>query len=398
MDQYSPRDDAGAPRSEPDPVSAGAWDQGQPDAAAASDQVMAEAGESQDAVADQAPWSADASYGQSQGQTPESEAAMYNTGPEAQGASSSEPQWQQAAAQPAYDQAAYAQQQQAAYDQAAYAQQQQAAAQPAYDQAAYQQAYGQQPYGQQPAQPYYDQSAYGQQQAYGQQAYGQPYGQQPAQPYYDPSAYGQQPSYYDQQAYPQPQWQGYPPPTQPYAYGQPGQPAWPAEAPYWDQSAGGYGRSFAVVLAGFVLLTWGVVYAVGGGLTMWLGNLDEVVKDLTLSAETMDLVAEFNKQASAYGALLLILGITQSIGAVGILAHRAWGRAFGVVLGLLGTILGIGLLISSVDLNVGDQAIKGTLSDEPSALGLAILVLVSYAFIFLAMFAGRRHFRKKGVS
>ncbi|HZW01113.1 MAG TPA: DUF308 domain-containing protein [Candidatus Deferrimicrobium sp.] len=299
---------------------------------------------------------------------------MFDTEPEAQAASSGEPQWQQQAAQPAYDQAAYAQQQ------AAYAQQQQA-------------------YGQQPA---YDQAAYAQQQAayaQQQQAYGQqPYGQQPGQPYYDPNAYGQQPSYYDQQAYPQQQWQGYPPPTQPYAYGQPGQPAWPAQAPYWDQSAGGYGRSFAVVLAGFVLLTWGVIYAVGGGLTMWLGNLDEVVKDLTLSAETMDLVAEFNKQANAFGALMLILGIMQTIGAVGILAHRAWGRAFGVVLGLLGTILGIGLLISSVDLNLGDQAIRGTFSDETGAFGLAILVFVSYAFIFLAMFAGRRHFRKKGVS
>ena len=152
------------------------------------------------------------------------------------------------------------------------------------------------------------------------------------------------------------------------------------------------------MVAGVLLLTWGVIFAVGGGLVMWLGNLDEVVKDLTLSAETMDLVAEFNKQASAYGALLLILGIMQSIGAVGILAHRAWGRAFGVVLGLLGTILGIGLLISSVDLNMGDQAIKGTFSDDPAALGLAIIVFVSYAFIFLAMFAGRRHFRRKGVS
>ena len=88
----------------------------------------------------------------------------------------------------------------------------------------------------------------------------------------------------------------------------------------------------------------------------------------------------------------------QSIGAVGILAHRTWGRAFGVVLGLLGTILGIGLLLSSVDLNLGDQAIKGTFSDDPGALGLAIIVFVSYAFILLTMFAGKRHFRRKGVS
>ena len=451
MDQYSPRDDSGAPPSEPDPMSGGEWGQGQPDAAEA---------------ADEAPWSPDASYGQPQSQTPESEPAPAFAAPEPEASSVSEPEWQQQPAQAAYDPAAYQQQPaqaaydpaayqqqpaqaaydpaayqqqpaqaaydpaayqqqpaQAAYDPAAYQQQpaqaaydpaayQQQPAQAAYDPAAYQQAYGQQPYGQpgygqpgygQPAQPAYDPAAY--QQAYGQQPYGQPgYGQpgygQPGypQPYYDPNAYGQQPSYYDQQAYAQQQWQGYPPPTQPYAYGQPGQPAWPADANYWDKAAGGFGRSFAVVVAGVLLLTWGVIFAVGGGLVMWLGNLDEVVKDLTLSAETMDLVAEFNKQANAYGGLMLILGIIQTIGGVGILAHRKWGRAFGVVLGLLGTIVGVGMVLSSLDLNLGDQAIKGTFSDEPAAMGGAVLVLVSYAFILLTMFAGKRHFRKKGVS
>jgi hypothetical protein len=146
------------------------------------------------------------------------------------------------------------------------------------------------------------------------------------------------------------------------------------------------------------MLTWGIIFAVGGGLVMWMGNLDELVKDLTLTAETLDLVAEFNKQANAYGGLMVIAGLIQVAGALGILAHRAWGRAFGVVLGLVGTILGIGLVLSSMDLTIGDLSIRGTLTDEQGALAGAVIVLVSYLFIFLAMFVGRRHFRRKGVS
>ncbi len=253
-----------------------------------------------------------------------------------------------------------------------------------------------------PQQPYYDQQAYAQQQqayAQQQQAYAQQQWQQPGQPYYDQGAYGQQPSYYDQQAYAQQQWQqGYQQPGQPYAYAQPGQQPWPAADQYWDQAATGYNRSFMVVLAAFALLTWGLVFGVGGALVMWLGNLDEIVANLTLSTETLDLVEEFNRQANAFGAILLILGIMQTIGSVGILAHRAWGRAFGVVLGLLGTIWGIGLLLSAVRLDVGDFQIEGALAGEQSALGASLIVLVSYALVFVSMFVGRRHFRRKGVS
>ena len=424
-------------------MSGGASDQGQPDAAAASDQVKAEAGGAEDAVADQAPWSTDASYGQAQGQTPESEATTFSTEPRRRRRASGEPQWQQQAAQPAYDQAAYAQQQaaQPAYDPRRPTRSSSRPAQPAYDPGGLRAAAGrrsrpttQAAYAQQQAaQPAYDPAAYAQQQRptrssssrrsrpttrrptrssrrptrsssrrrsrpttrrptrssrrptrssrrptrrhtgssrtgsrptrsrattrrptrQQQQAYGQqPYGQQPAQPYYDPSAYGQQPSYYDQQAYAQQQWQGYPPPTQPYAYAQPGQPPWPAEAPVL-----GHNRQVATV--GPSRSSWPASCCSRGasssrsaeasscGWATWTS----VVKDLTLSAETMDLVAEFNKQANRLRRAPAHPRHHAVHRWVGILAHRSWGRAFGVVLGLLGTILGIGLVISSVDLN-----------------------------------------------
>ena len=115
-------------------------------------------------------------------------------------------------------------------------------------------------------------------------------------------------------------------------------------------------------------------------------------------AEALDLVAEFNKQATAYGAILLIIGIVQLIGGVGVLAHRSWGRAFAIVLGLLGTIWGIGLLLTSVRFDIGDMSVQGALAGEESAVAMATIVLVCYLLVFLAMFVGRRHFRRRGVS
>ena len=152
------------------------------------------------------------------------------------------------------------------------------------------------------------------------------------------------------------------------------------------------------MLAGFLLLTWGVIFIVAGAMVLWLGTVAEAISSLTLSAEAMDIVADLDKQPNAFAGIVIILGIMQAIGAIGILAHRAWGRAFGVVLGLLGTIAGIGMILSAIDVNVGDFAIRGTLANDQPVLGFAILVAICYVFIFLAMFAGKRHFRKKGVS
>ena len=152
------------------------------------------------------------------------------------------------------------------------------------------------------------------------------------------------------------------------------------------------------VLAGFLLLTWGVLFAIGGAWLAWFGSLTDVLADQNLTAQVMDLVAEVDKQRTAAGLIVLMLGIMQMAGALGILAHRTWGRAFGIVLGLLGTIWGVAMVVSALRTTVGGYDIDGALADHEYAMGFGILVLVTYLFTFLAMYVGRRHFRRKGVS
>jgi hypothetical protein len=119
--------------------------------------------------------------------------------------------------------------------------------------------------------------------------------------------------------------------------------------------------------------------------------------DVTLSQDVQDLAARADDQIIATGGILLILGLIHLIGAMGIFAHRRWGRAFGIVLGFLGVLVGLGIITVSAGfeaLDVGlDEAIKG----EEGSLAASALVLFSYLLVLLGMFVGRRHFKKQGV-
>jgi hypothetical protein len=361
MDQNTPRDDT--PGAQP-PADAGGTDASAWNQAPGPGQPSAADGSGQGASAEQAAWSADTTYQQQQ----------------------------QAQPAPAQD-----------------AQQQYAQPQQAYDPAAYAQQY-QQPQYQQPQPQYYDPAAYGQQPQYQQPQYYDPaaYGQQPQQPqyqqpqYYDPAAYGQQPGYYDPAAYgQQPQYQqgAYPQqPGQPYAYAQPGQESWQGQPDTYEQGGRRYGRSFIAVLAGWVMLTWGLVFGITGALVLWMNSVTDLIPaDITLSQDVLDLAAKADDQIAAVGSIALIIGIIQVIGAVGIWAHRRWGRAFGIVIGLIGVLAALGIITVSAGfeaMNVGlDEAIKG----EEGSLAASVLVLGSYLLIFLAMYVGRRQFRRKGV-
>ncbi len=387
MDQNIPRDDAAGAQPPADPGSgdAAAWNQ-----APAQDQPQAAAGGNQEVTAEQAAWSADAAYQQQQQPqqaapppaqpvdtqaytAPEPQSATYSEQP----APAADPQQQpQQPQQQGYDQAAYAQQQQ--YQQQQY-QQQQYQQQQSYDQT----AYGQQQQPQQQPQ-YYDPNAYG---------------QQPQQPgYYDQSAYGQQPGYYDQSAYGQQQGNQQQQPGQPYAYAQPGQEQWPGQEVY-DQSVGGYNRSFIAVLAGWAMLTWGLVIAMVGGLVIWTNSILSHITDagISLSAEMTDLVQKADESIVATGGILLILGIVHMIGAVGIWAHRRWGRAFGIVLGLLGVLTGVGIMFAAVGFEAIDVGLDVAMKGEESSLAGGFFVFATYLLILVGMIVGRRQFKKKGV-
>ncbi len=363
MDQNAPRDDLTGGQSPADTNQ-------QP----AHDHPAGVAG-GQEAAAEYAAWSADSAYQQ------QVDTQAY-AAPEPQSATYNEPA--APAAEQQYAQQQYAQQQ---YAQQQYAQQQYQQQPQGYDQAAYGQ--GQQQQQQQP--PQYQQPQYSDQNAYGQQP---PQYQQPQ--YYDQNAYGQQPGYYDQSAYGQqpPQYQ------QPYGYAPQGQQPWPGDAQYWEEGATGYGRSFIAVLAGWAMLTWGLVIAVVGGLVVYFRSITDLIPDIPLSAEVSSAIQDAqatDERIFAVGGILLIIGIVLIIGAVGVFGHRKWGRAFGIVMGLLGTLLGIGIIMTAVGFEAIDVGLDAALTGEDASLGAGVFVTATFLLIFLGMFVGRRHFRKKGV-
>jgi len=393
MDQNTPRDEAtGAqPPADAGGADTGAWNQ-----VPSQDPSQPAAGGGQEAAAEYAAWSADASYQQqaAQQQAAQQQAAQQQAAqqaqpsdtqayaaPEPQSATYSDP----AAQQQAYQQQGYEQQQ--AYDQQAYQQQQQ-------PQQGYQQpqqydpnAYGQQQPQQGYQQPqYYDPNAYGQQQQQPQQGYQQPQ-------YYDPNAYGQQQGYYDQNAYQQ-QYaqQGYgQQPGTPYAYAQPGQDAWAQAEP------AGYGRSFIAVLSGWVLLTWGLVIGIIGAIVLWMNSVTDLIPADVTNQDVLDLAARADDQIIATGGIALILGLIHLIGAMGIFAHRRWGRAFGIVLGFLGVLVGLGILTVSAGFEALDVGLEQAVEGEEGSVAASLLVTFSYLLVLLGMFVGQRHFRKQGV-
>jgi hypothetical protein len=391
MDQNTPRDEAtGAqPPADAGGADAGAWNQ-----APSQDPSQPAAGGGQDVAAEYAAWSADTSYQQQQPAEPQQ--------PGQPQAPTPAPSDTQAYAAPEPQSATYSDQgyQQQGYQQQGYQQPQQGYQQPGY--------YDPNAYGQQPQQGYqqpgyYDPNAYGQQpqQGYQQPGYYDPnaYGQQPQQgyqqpQYYDPNAYGQQPGYYDQNAYQQQYAQpGYgQQPGQPFAYAQPGQDAWGQAEP------AGYGRSFIAVLSGWVLLTWGLVIGIIGAIVLWMNSVTDLIPEgVTLSADVLDLADRADEQIVAVGGIALILGLIHLIGAVGIFGHRRWGRAFGIVLGLLGVLVGLGIVTISAGFEALDVGLDAAIEGEEGSLAAGAVVFFSYLLVLLGMFVGRRHFRKQGV-
>jgi hypothetical protein len=388
MDENTPQGEGTSGQVPPiDPASGQGqpWDQQPPAAnedAPVADQAAA-AAPGQEAAAEYAAWSTDASYqnpdpsGQPAAQAPDASTAF--VAPEPQAVTYQE--------QPPQDQPPNDQQQQ----QQAYEQQQQAYAQ----QQAYEQQYAQQQQQYAQQQQQYEQYQQQQQQAGYEPQQQQPPGsdQQQQQPGYEQQ---QQPGYYQQpqQGYQQQQYQQ---PAQPYAYAQPNQQGWPADPNYWDQGSTGYGRSFLAVLAGFVLVTWGIMLAVAGGLLMFLDDVGTYLPTFE-NATTQQAIDDILAEATGPGGVGLMLGILLAIGAVGIWAHRNWGRAIGVVIGLLGTVLGIAMLVSSIAFDIPDLFKSSGDFVGDQELGISLVVLFSFLLVFLAMFVGKRHFRKKGVS
>jgi hypothetical protein len=204
---------------------------------------------------------------------------------------------------------------------------------------------------------------------------------------------------------PNPGWPGQPPgpPNFPSAqpgsgqpgYAQPGYsaPGYAAPPGYtpaqpWVAAAPTYSTSSFVVLAAMVLVILGVAVAVLGA---WLLTQGPQLNDLIQRMRSIDLLVfkptkdQLKAAFSASPGALIVLGVLQLLVGAFVLAHRGWARWLGLLLGLLGLLLSIVAVTSAVALVPG-QSVQ---------LIVAIVLLVGYALVVLALLAGGGHFRRR---
>ncbi|MEA2622759.1 MAG: hypothetical protein QOH61_1669 [Chloroflexota bacterium] len=258
---------------------------------------------------------------------------------------------------------------------------------PAYQQPAFQQpAY---PAAAPPAYPTggYQQPGYPQQPAYPQQP-GYPVGTQPP-PQYQQPAYPQAPPQYQQQpGYPPAP--GYPPQAQPPgAWGQ-------APAPnYWvtaEATQYGKGNSVLAIIAGVPLLLYGLLVTLAGAAILVVRSLldDAITSAIGDGSLTATDARTLRDVIVGVAVVILIIGILHLLAAIGIWAHKGWGRWLGIIFGVIGTLIGLAAL-------VGVRATPGVTGSRGSDLGSSLLILVPYAFVLIAMIVGGAHFARRRI-
>jgi hypothetical protein len=242
----------------------------------------------------------------------------------------------------------------------------------AYEQPAYQQpSYAPPPTYQQPTyqQPNYQQPGYGQQPGYQQQP---GYGQQPG--------YQQQPGWNQQPAYQQP---GYP---------QQQQQAWGQQPTYWNAGAApeyGYKTSILAVIAGIVLLLYGLLATLAGIGLIAVSNFAGSFTD-SLGSSLADAVT---KSIVIVGAVVLIIGILHLLSALGVWLHKSWGRILGILFAILGTLFGLAAVAGAAQKNTGVST-----TTTGNSMVVALVFLISYAFVLVVLIIAGGHFRKDRVS
>ncbi|MEP7378568.1 MAG: hypothetical protein ABI725_03300 [Chloroflexota bacterium] len=195
--------------------------------------------------------------------------------------------------------------------------------------------------------------------------------------------------------YPQPPpsaWPGQSQWQQP-GYGAPptsGQPAYgtaPAYAPVqtWGGATPIYRSSFLVVLAGLVLILFGLAVAVLGAWTLTLGSdLGRFIRDNDIAIFGRQIERDTLKAViQPMPGILMVGGLLQVLVGAVIVAHRNWARWLGVLLALLG-------LIASV---IALSAVLALVAGVSVQLLVASALVVGYAFVLLALIAGGGHFR-----
>jgi hypothetical protein len=140
-----------------------------------------------------------------------------------------------------------------------------------------------------------------------------------------------------------------------------------------------------VVFAAVVLLVFGAVEAFGGTLgAVFAGSLRRVF-DQALRGEGVRIEpTAVLSVVTGFFVVLLLLGVLHVAAAIGVLAHRTWGRVLGVMFATLGTASSALLLVRAIEPHAG----------RVSSVVAVLAVFVPYLITFLALLFAGDHFRQ----
>jgi len=199
--------------------------------------------------------------------------------------------------------------------------------------------------------------------------------QQQAQQWQQPGQYPQQPGQYPQQPY----GQQYPPQAYPpQGYQQPYYPA---------QQVPTYSTSAVVAFAGVLLAVFGIIDIVGGIYLLGQGpQLRDFISRTTVNLFGTVIDRDMMRALlSPAPGVLMVFGLMELLAGIGIFAHKGWARAIGIIAALVGLVVMIAGTSFAIALAPGFSVpLIGT-----------IAVLIGYAFILVALFAGGSHFRRR---
>ncbi len=165
-------------------------------------------------------------------------------------------------------------------------------------------------------------------------------------------------------------------------------PSWPPPPAGWPGAAVAPPRSTSVlvVLSAIFLIVAGLLL-LGMGSLLLLGSALFAGAEGTAELEDLvggDLATALAGIFAVVGVVALAASLLQIVGAFGMLAHRTWGRAIGLVVGVLGLLFwGLSFV-----------AALGAPADAGSSLGFTGAFVAGYGLTVVALAGGGAHFRR----
>lgn len=165
-------------------------------------------------------------------------------------------------------------------------------------------------------------------------------------------------------------------------------PSWPPPPAGWPGAAAAPPRStsiFVVLSAIFLILTG--LLLLGMGSLLLLGSALFVGAEGGAEFEELvggDLAGALAGIFAVVGAVAFGASLLQIVGAFGMLAHRGWGRAIGLVVGVLGLLFWGLSFVGAL----------GAPADAGSSLGFTGVLVAGYGLTVVALAGGAAHFRR----